>query len=132
MTGFQFHRARFHPVRPVSASITTYMSAQTAFSNAREVFLPAVATAVDDTQNILTIVQEKDVDEFYNGSGITWKLSAQEARTIAAFKMVVFNPDNCPTDAIKSIIPRLAAAPAREPARVRIGNEQHMALPTPF
>ncbi|KAJ7510224.1 hypothetical protein B0H11DRAFT_1900576 [Mycena galericulata] len=82
--------------------------------------IPAVATAIDDTQNI-----EKDVDEFYNGSGITWKLSALEARTIAAPKMVVFDPDtNCPTDAIKLIIPRLAAAPVRESARVRIGNER--------
>ena len=31
--------------------------------------------------------QEEDVDEFYNGSGITWKLSEQEARTIAGLRL---------------------------------------------
>jgi len=31
--------------------------------------------------------QEEDVDEFYNGSGITWKLSAQEARAVAGLKV---------------------------------------------
>jgi hypothetical protein len=31
--------------------------------------------------------QEDDVDEFYGGSGITWALSIQEARTITALKL---------------------------------------------
>jgi conserved oligomeric Golgi complex subunit 4 len=31
--------------------------------------------------------QEEDVDEFYNGSGITWKLSEQEARSIASLRL---------------------------------------------
>ena len=31
--------------------------------------------------------QEEDVDEFYNGSGITWKLSEQDARTIAGLRL---------------------------------------------
>ena len=31
--------------------------------------------------------QEEDVDEFYNGSGITWKLSELEARAIAGLRM---------------------------------------------
>ena len=31
--------------------------------------------------------QEEDVDEFYNGSGITWKLSEQEARSIAGLRL---------------------------------------------
>jgi hypothetical protein len=31
--------------------------------------------------------QEEDVEEFYNSSGITWKLSAQEARAIAAHRI---------------------------------------------
>ncbi|KAJ7506247.1 hypothetical protein B0H11DRAFT_2331996 [Mycena galericulata] len=35
--------------------------------------IPAVAGAVDDTQD------NEDVDEFYNGSGMTWKLSATAA-----------------------------------------------------
>lgn len=31
--------------------------------------------------------QEEDVDEFYNGSGIAWKLTPQEARAIVALKI---------------------------------------------
>lgn len=31
--------------------------------------------------------QEEDVDEFYNGSGITWKLTEQEAQTIAGLRL---------------------------------------------
>jgi hypothetical protein len=31
--------------------------------------------------------QEEGVDEFYNGSGITWKLSEQEARAVAGLRL---------------------------------------------
>lgn len=31
--------------------------------------------------------QEEDVDEFFNGSGITWKLSEQEARAVAGLRI---------------------------------------------
>jgi len=31
--------------------------------------------------------QEEDVDEFFNGSGITWKLSEQEARAVAGLRV---------------------------------------------
>jgi conserved oligomeric Golgi complex subunit 4 len=31
--------------------------------------------------------QEEGVDEFYNGSGITWKLSEQEARAVAGLRV---------------------------------------------
>ncbi|KAJ7135036.1 COG4 transport protein-domain-containing protein [Mycena crocata] len=63
-------------------AITTYLSSQTAFGDAREKFL-----RLQQLSTILNLDSEEDVDEFYNGSGITWKLSAQEARAIAALKL---------------------------------------------
>lgn len=33
------------------------------------------------------VSQEEDVDEFYNSSGILWKLTAKEAQGIFALKM---------------------------------------------
>lgn len=35
---------------------------------------------------LLNLDAEEDVDEFYNGSGITWKLSSQEARSIVGLR----------------------------------------------
>ena len=35
---------------------------------------------------LLNLDAEEDVDEFYNGSGISWKWTIQEARSIAALK----------------------------------------------
>ncbi|KAJ7940910.1 COG4 transport protein-domain-containing protein [Mycena leptocephala] len=63
-------------------AITTYLSSQTAFGDAREKFL-----RLQQLSTILNLDNEEDVDEFYNGSGITWKLSAQDARAIAALKL---------------------------------------------
>ncbi|KAJ7752135.1 COG4 transport protein-domain-containing protein [Mycena metata] len=63
-------------------AITTYLSSQTVFGDAREKFL-----RLQQVSTILNLDNEEDVDEFYNGSGITWKLSAQEARAIAALKL---------------------------------------------
>ncbi|KAJ7632374.1 COG4 transport protein-domain-containing protein [Roridomyces roridus] len=63
-------------------AITTYLSSQTAFGDAREKFV-----RLQQLSTILNLDSEEDVDEFYNGSGITWKLSAQDARAIAALKL---------------------------------------------
>ncbi|KAJ7684832.1 COG4 transport protein-domain-containing protein [Mycena polygramma] len=63
-------------------AITTYLSSQTAFGDAREKFL-----RLQQVSTILNLDNEEDVDEFYNSSGITWKLSAQDARAIAALKL---------------------------------------------
>jgi len=63
-------------------AITAYLSSQTAFGDAREKFL-----RLQQLSTILNLDSEEDVDEFYNGSGITWKLSAQDARAIAALKL---------------------------------------------
>ncbi|KAJ6547289.1 COG4 transport protein-domain-containing protein [Mycena capillaripes] len=63
-------------------AIIAYLSSQTAFGDAREKFL-----RLQQLSTILNLDNEEDVDEFYNGSGITWKLSAQDARAIAALKL---------------------------------------------
>ncbi|KAJ6455868.1 COG4 transport protein-domain-containing protein [Mycena sanguinolenta] len=63
-------------------AITTYLSSQTAFADAREKYV-----RLQQLSTILNLESDEDVDEFYNGSGITWMLSAQEARAIAALKL---------------------------------------------
>jgi hypothetical protein len=35
----------------------------------------------------MSFLQEEDVSEFYDGSGINWKLSLQEARAVAALRI---------------------------------------------
>ncbi|KAK0441157.1 COG4 transport protein-domain-containing protein [Desarmillaria tabescens] len=63
-------------------SITTYLSSQTAFGDAREKFV-----RLQQMSTLLNLDNEEDVDEFYNGSGISWKLTAQEARAIVSLKV---------------------------------------------
>ncbi|KAK0210472.1 COG4 transport protein-domain-containing protein [Desarmillaria ectypa] len=63
-------------------SITTYLSLQTAFGDAREKFV-----RLQQMSTLLNLDGEEDVDEFYNGSGISWKLTAQEARAIVSLKV---------------------------------------------
>jgi len=62
-------------------SITTYLASQTAFGDVREKF-----TRLQQISTLLNLDSEEDVDEFYGGSGITWVLSIQEARTAAGLK----------------------------------------------
>ncbi|KAF8892709.1 COG4 transport protein-domain-containing protein [Infundibulicybe gibba] len=62
-------------------SVTAYLASQTAFGDAREKFV-----RLQQMSTILNLDSEEDVDEFYNGSGITWKLGLQEARAIAGLK----------------------------------------------
>ncbi|KAI0270779.1 COG4-domain-containing protein [Russula aff. rugulosa BPL654] len=63
-------------------AITTYLSSQTAFGDVREKFV-----RIQQIGTLLNLDQEEDVDEFYNGSGITWKLSEQDARTVAGLRL---------------------------------------------
>jgi len=63
-------------------SVTTYLSSQTAFGDVREKF-----TRLQQTSTLLNLDSEEDVEEFYSGSGITWALTLQEARTIAGLKL---------------------------------------------
>ncbi|KAI0029318.1 COG4 transport protein-domain-containing protein [Vararia minispora EC-137] len=62
-------------------AIATYLSSQTAFGDVREKFvrLQQIAT-------LLNLDQEEDVDEFYNSSGVPWKLSEQEARVVSGLR----------------------------------------------
>ncbi|KAJ7580996.1 COG4 transport protein-domain-containing protein [Mycena floridula] len=63
-------------------SITTYLSSQTAFGDARDKFV-----RLQQMSTLLNLDPDEDVDEFYNGSGISWRLTAQEARSIAGLKI---------------------------------------------
>ncbi|XP_006458408.1 hypothetical protein AGABI2DRAFT_115438 [Agaricus bisporus var. bisporus H97] len=63
-------------------AITTYLSSQTLFGDIRDRF-----TRLQQISTILNLDADENVDEFYNSSGITWKLSGQEARTIANLKI---------------------------------------------
>ncbi|RPD65758.1 COG4-domain-containing protein [Lentinus tigrinus ALCF2SS1-7] len=67
-----------HDLRAVMA----YLSSQTVFGDIREKFvrLQQIAT-------VLNLDSEEDVDEFYNGSGISWQLSQQEARAVANLRV---------------------------------------------
>ncbi|KZO95834.1 COG4-domain-containing protein [Calocera viscosa TUFC12733] len=63
-------------------SISSYLTAQTSFGEAREKLqrLQQIAT-------ILNLDSEESVEDFYRSSGIAWRLSASEARAIAALKV---------------------------------------------
>jgi len=63
-------------------AITTYLSSQTAFGDAREKFL-----RLQQISTLLNLDSEEDIDEFYNGSGIAWKLNEQEARIVVALRV---------------------------------------------
>ncbi|KAH9951407.1 COG4-domain-containing protein [Amylocystis lapponica] len=63
-------------------SITSYLSSQTAFGDIREKFVRLQQISI-----LLNLDSEEDVDEFYNGSGIAWQLSEQEARTITNLRV---------------------------------------------
>ncbi|KDQ59403.1 hypothetical protein JAAARDRAFT_56419 [Jaapia argillacea MUCL 33604] len=63
-------------------AVTTYLSSQTIFGDAREKFL-----RLQQISTLLNLDSDEDVDDFYNGSGITWKISLQEARSVSGLKI---------------------------------------------
>ncbi|TFK26371.1 COG4-domain-containing protein [Coprinopsis marcescibilis] len=63
-------------------AITAYLSSQTPFGDVREKLL-----RLQQISTLLNLDSEEDVDEFYNGSGITWKLTAQDAKAIVGLKV---------------------------------------------
>ncbi|GJE97920.1 COG4-domain-containing protein [Phanerochaete sordida] len=63
-------------------AVTTYLSSQTAFGDVREKFL-----RLQQIATLLNLDSEEDVDEFYNGSGIAWKLNEHEARLVAGLRV---------------------------------------------
>lgn len=82
ITGLQFNELGAIRFDRDLRSITTYLASQTAFGDAREKFV-----RLQQISTLLNLDSDEDVDEFYNGSGITWKLSAQEARAVVALKV---------------------------------------------
>ncbi|KAF8906209.1 COG4 transport protein-domain-containing protein [Gymnopilus junonius] len=63
-------------------AIITYLSSQTTFGDIREKFL-----RLQQISTLLNLDADEDIDEFYNGSGISWKIGRHEARAIAALKI---------------------------------------------
>ncbi|KAI0086670.1 COG4-domain-containing protein [Irpex rosettiformis] len=63
-------------------AVTTYLSSQTAFGDIREKFL-----RLQQISTLLNLDSEEDVDDFYNSSGITWKLNEQEARMVGGLRV---------------------------------------------
>ncbi|THH27626.1 hypothetical protein EUX98_g6565 [Antrodiella citrinella] len=63
-------------------AITSYLSSQTAFGDVRDKFI-----RLQQISTVLNLDCEEDVEEFFNGSGIAWKLNEQEARTIAGLRV---------------------------------------------
>ncbi|KAI0317766.1 COG4-domain-containing protein [Amylostereum chailletii] len=63
-------------------AIITYLSSQAAFGDVRDKFI-----RLQQIATLLNLDQEEDVDEFYNSSGISWKLNEQEARTVSGLRV---------------------------------------------
>ncbi|PIL30452.1 hypothetical protein GSI_07151 [Ganoderma sinense ZZ0214-1] len=63
-------------------AIMAYLSSQTVFGDIREKFVRLQQITI-----VLNLDSEEDVDEFYNGSGISWQLNQQEARSVAALRV---------------------------------------------
>lgn len=61
--------------------VANYLSSHTAFGDVREKFL-----RLQQISTLLNLDGEEDVEEFYNGSGITWKLTANEAKAIVGLR----------------------------------------------
>jgi conserved oligomeric Golgi complex subunit 4 len=63
-------------------AIVTHLSSQTAFGDVRDKF-----ARLQQIAQLLNLDSEEDVADFYNGSGISWKLSVQEAQAVGALRV---------------------------------------------
>lgn len=63
-------------------AIVTHISSQTAFGDVRDKF-----ARLQQISQLLNLDNEEDVADFYNGSGIPWKLSVQEAQAVGALRV---------------------------------------------
>ncbi|KDR81347.1 hypothetical protein GALMADRAFT_239193 [Galerina marginata CBS 339.88] len=63
-------------------AIIAYLASQTTFGDIREKFL-----RLQQISTLLNLDADEDVDDFYNGSGISWKIGPHEARAIASLKI---------------------------------------------
>ncbi|KZV88864.1 COG4-domain-containing protein [Exidia glandulosa HHB12029] len=62
--------------------ITSFLSNQVSFGAVRERF-----QRLQQISTLVNLDKEEDLDEFYNGSGITWRLSIAEARSVIALRI---------------------------------------------
>jgi len=62
--------------------ILTFLTSQISLSDARERF-----QRLQQISTLLNLDTGEDLDEFYNGSGITWRLSIAEARAVVALRI---------------------------------------------
>jgi len=62
-------------------AVIGYLSNQTVFGNARERF-----QRLQQVSTLLNLDPDEDVDDFYSGSGIAWKLTVNEAKNVAALR----------------------------------------------
>ncbi|KAF8502459.1 COG4-domain-containing protein [Gautieria morchelliformis] len=65
-------------------SVLGYLSSQTAFGDTREKF-----QRLQQISTLLNLDIEEDGDEFYNNSGINWRLSASEARAVVSLRVYI-------------------------------------------
>lgn len=63
-------------------SIMAYLSSQTTFGDIREKFI-----RLQQISSLLNLDNDEEVEAFYNGSGISWRLSIQEAKGIVELKV---------------------------------------------
>ncbi|KAL4064326.1 COG4 transport protein-domain-containing protein [Scleroderma citrinum] len=63
-------------------SVMAYLSSQTVFGDIREKFV-----RLQQISSLLNLDSDEDVEAFYNGSGISWRLSIQEAKGIVELKV---------------------------------------------
>jgi len=63
-------------------AIIAYLASQTTFGEIREKFV-----RLQQISTLLNLDSDEDVDEFYNESGISWKIGPHEARAIANLKL---------------------------------------------
>ncbi|KAG8757483.1 hypothetical protein FRC14_002012 [Serendipita sp. 396] len=62
-------------------AVVGYLSSQAVFGNAREKF-----QRLFQISTLLNLDTDEDIEDFYNSSGIAWKLSLKESKSIAALR----------------------------------------------
>ncbi|KAF9533336.1 COG4 transport protein-domain-containing protein [Crepidotus variabilis] len=63
-------------------AITAYLTSQSTFGDVRDKF-----QRLQQISTLLNLDADEDVDEFYNSSGISWRVGPHEARAIASLKI---------------------------------------------
>jgi len=63
-------------------AISTFLTSQTTFGDIRDKF-----QRLQQISTLLNIDKEEDVDDFFSSSGISWRLSINEARAVVMLKV---------------------------------------------